>query len=435
MGTVVAVMAVLLFGGLSIGIWVGLTLAITGSVSLLLFKTIPVDRLVAQYAWNVMTTQELLALPLFIVMGEILFRTRISASLFQGLAPWASLLPGKLLHSNIIGCSIFAAISGSSAATTQVVGRVTLAELERRGYDRGISMGSLAGAGTLGFLVPPSNIMIVYGVLAQVSVLKLFAAGFVPALLLAASYMAWIVIHTSWDRRLVPVHEDDLAALGWRDRWFALRHLAPVALLILTVLGSMYDGLVTPSEAAATGVVGALAIAGVQGDLSWLKLREVGFGAVVTCSMIALIILGASILGSASAFLGVGQAAATFVHQLDLPPFALLLVLFVAYIGLGSFLEGYSIIVITLPIVLPMVLAAGFNAIWFGVFLVVVVEIVQVHPPIGFNLFIIQGITGEKLWTITKATLPYLAILIMFGVTLIVFPQIALWLPNHLGFN
>ena len=181
MGSILVTMALLLFGGLSLGIWVGLTLAMTGSLSLYLFKNIPVDRLVAQYAWNVMTTQELLALPLFIVMGEILFRTRISSLLFQGLAPWASLLPGKLLHSNVIGCSIFAAISGSSAATTQVVGRVTLAELNRRNYDRHISMGSLAGAGTLGFLVPPSNIMIVYGVLAQVSVLKLFAAGLVPA--------------------------------------------------------------------------------------------------------------------------------------------------------------------------------------------------------------------------------------------------------------
>ncbi len=433
MGTILATMAALLFGGLSLGIWVGLTLAITGSLSLFLFKSIPVDRLIAQYAWNVMTTQELLALPLFIVMGEILFRTRISTSLFQGLAPWASLLPGKLLHSNVIGCSIFAAISGSSAATTQVVGRVTLAELSRRNYDKGISMGSLAGAGTLGFLVPPSNIMIVYGVLAQVSVLKLFAAGLVPALLLASCFMTWIMIHTSWNRKLVPAEDDNFARLSWRDRWASLRHLAPVALLIAAVLGSMYGGIVTPSEAAAAGVVGALAIAAVQKDLSLAKLKEVGLGAVMTCSMIALIILGASILGSAAAFLGVGQAAAAFVHQLDLSPFALLLVLFMGYLVLGSFLEGFSIIVITLPIVLPMVVAAGFNAIWFGIFLVIAVEIVQVHPPIGFNLFIIQGITGEKLWVITKATLPYLAILILFGITLILFPQIALWLPGQLG--
>lgn len=435
MGTILAVMGALLFGGLTLGIWVGLTLAITGSLSLYIFKSIPVDRLVAQYAWNVMTTQELLALPLFIVMGEILFRTRISTSLFQGLAPWASLLPGKLLHSNVIGCSIFAAISGSSAATTQVVGRVTLAELSRRNYNKQISMGSLAGAGTLGFLVPPSNIMIVYGVLAQVSVLKLFAAGFIPALLLASCFMIWIMIHTTLNKSLVPAEEDSFSQLSWGDRWAALRHLAPVAFLLTAVLGGMYGGIVTPSEAAASGVVGALLIAAVQKDLNWAKLKEVGLGAVITCSMIALIILGASILGSASAFLGVGQAAAQFVQQLHLSPIALLLVLFLGYIALGSFLEGYSIIVITLPIVLPMVLAAGFNAIWFGIFLVIVVEIAQVHPPIGFNLFIIQGITGEKLSAITKATLPYLAILILFGIALIVFPQIALWLPEHLGFK
>jgi tripartite ATP-independent transporter DctM subunit len=423
MGTILTTMGLLLFGGLSIGIWVGLTLAITGSLALFIFRSIPVDRLIAQYAWNVMTTQELLALPLFIVMGEILFRTRISTSLFKGLAPWASLLPGKLLHSNVIGCSIFAAISGSSAATTQIVGRVTLAELNRRNYDKRIAMGSLAGAGTLGFLVPPSNIMIVYGVLAQVSVLKLFAAGLIPAVLLASSFIAWIMIHTTWNK----------AEMSWLERFASLKHLAPVALLIVAVLGSMYGGLVTPSEAAAAGVVGALAIAAFQRDLSVAKLQEVGLGAVKTCSMIALIILGASILGSASAFLGVGQAAAAFVQQLHLSPVALLFVLFVGYILLGSFLEGFSIIVITLPIVLPMVLAAGFNAIWFGIFLVIAVEIVQVHPPIGFNLFVIQGITGEKLGVITKATLPYLVLLILFGIALIVFPQIALWLPERLG--
>jgi C4-dicarboxylate transporter, DctM subunit len=433
MGVITLTMAILLFGCLSLGLWVGLTLAVTGTVSLFLFKSLPVDRLIAQYAWNVMTTQELLALPLFIVMGEILFRTRISSSLFQGLAPWASLLPGKLLHANVIGCSIFAAISGSSAATTQVVGRVTLAELSKRGYDPGISMGSLAGAGTLGFLVPPSNIMIVYGVLAQVSVLKLFAAGLIPGLILAASFMVWITIHTSLNKRLVPAEADGLAELSWKDRWAALRHLAPVVGLMGMVLGSMYGGLVTPSEAAAAGVVGALAIAGAQGDLDLKKLKQIGLGAVMTCSMIALIILGASILGSAAAFLGVAQGTAKFVQGLNLSPFTLLFVLFIGYIALGSFLEGYSIIVITLPIVLPMVVAAGFDAIWFGVFLVIVVEIAQVHPPIGFNLFIIQGITGQKLSTITKATLPYLAILILFGILLIAFPQIALWLPKHLG--
>jgi tripartite ATP-independent transporter DctM subunit len=433
MGVIALTMAILLFGCLSLGLWVGLTLAVTGSLSLFLFKSLPVDRLIAQYAWNIMTTQELLALPLFIVMGEILFRTRISSSLFQGLAPWASLLPGKLLHSNVIGCSIFAAISGSSAATTQVVGRVTLAELSKRGYDSRISMGSLAGAGTLGFLVPPSNIMIVYGVLAQVSVLKLFAAGLIPGVILASCFMIWIMIHTTINKALVPAEADGLATLSWKERLLALRYLAPVVCLIGAVLGGMYGGLVTPSEAAATGVVGALVIAAIQGDLSFKKLKHIGLGAVTTCSMIALIILGASILGSAAAFLGVAQGAANFVRELHLSPFMLLFVLFICYIGLGSFLEGYSIIVITLPIVLPMVVAAGFNAIWFGVFLVIVVEIAQVHPPIGFNLFIIQGITGEKLSTITKATLPYLFILIMFGVVLIAFPQIALWLPQHMA--
>src|SRR3984885_3546819 len=236
---IVVVMFVVLFAFLAGGMWIGWTLAVTGTVLLALFRDIPLDKLVAQYAWNILTTQELLALPLFILMGEILFRTRLSQSLFNGLAPWAALLPGRLLHVNVIGCSIFAAISGSSAATTQVVGRVTLAELNKRNYDRRISMGSLAGAGTLGFLVPPSNIMIVYGVLAQVSVLKLFAAGLVPAILLAACFMTWIMIHTTWNKTLVPATEDAFADIPWSERFVALRHLAPVAFLIVAVLGSM----------------------------------------------------------------------------------------------------------------------------------------------------------------------------------------------------
>ncbi len=245
--------------------------------------------------------------------------------------------------------------------------------------------------------------------------------------------MAWIMIHTTLNKTLVPAEIDGFGRFTWAQRIAALRHLAPVVFLIGAVLGGMYGGIVTPSEAAASGVVGALLLAGLQRDLSLSKLKEVGLGAVMTCSMIALIILGASILGSAAAFLGVANAAASAVQEFNLSPFALLLVLFAGFIVLGSFLEGYSIIVITLPIVLPIVLAAGFNAIWFGIFLVVVVEIAQVHPPIGFNLFIIHGITGEKLSSITLATLPYLFILILFGIFLIAFPEVVLWLPGHLG--
>jgi tripartite ATP-independent transporter DctM subunit len=429
---VVSSMFAILFGSLAIGVWVGLALALTGTLLLLIFRDLPVDKLVAQYTWNILTTQELLALPLFILMGEVLFRTRLSRSLFNGLAPWAGLLPGRLLHVNVIGCSIFAAISGSSAATTQVVGRVALSELLKRGYDKKIAIGSLAGAGTLGFLIPPSSIMIVYGVLAQVSILKLFAAGIIPGLLLAACFMAWVMIHSTIRKDFVPEAERALSGVTWGERFMSLKDLAPACILILCVLGTMYGGLATPSEAAAIGVVGALLISAVQGELTREALHQIAIGAVLTCAMIALIVLGASILGSAAAFLGIPRAIANFVQSLDLSPFALIVVLVIFYLVLGCFLEGFSMIVMTLPVALPIVTAAGFDPIWFGIFIVLVVEMAQIHPPVGFNLFVIQGLTDESLGFITRATFPYLVIMILFTLAMALFPEVVLWLPRNL---
>ncbi|HTZ78643.1 MAG TPA: TRAP transporter large permease subunit [Stellaceae bacterium] len=425
-------MFALLFGLLAGGLWIGLTLGLTGVTLLALFRSVPLDKLVPQYAWNILTTQELLALPLFIIMGELLFRTRLSRSLFQGLAPWAGLLPGRLLHVNVIGCSIFAAISGSSAATTQVVGRISLNELTRRGYGKEIAIGSLAGAGTLGFLIPPSNIMIIYGVLGDVSVLKLFTAGFIPGFLLAACFMAWVMLHTAVRRDLVPASERALSRVTWAERFASLRDLGPAVLLIACVLGSIYGGLATPSEAAAVGVAGAVVVALLQGGLTLQGAKEVAMGSVQTCSMIALIVLGASILGSAAAFLGIPGAIAEFVRALHLTPFMLIVVLIGFYLVLGCFLDGFSMIVMTLPIVLPIVKAAGFDPIWFGIFLVLVVEMSQITPPVGFNLFVIQGLTEDSLGYIARVTLPYLAIMILFTLLLTLFPEIALWLPTHL---
>jgi C4-dicarboxylate transporter, DctM subunit len=429
---VVASLFAILFGLLAVGVWVGLTLAITGTALLFIFRDIPVDKLIAQYAWNILTTQELLALPLFIVMGEILFRTRLSRSLFDGLAPWAGLLPGRLLHVNVVGCSIFAAISGSSAATTQVVGRVSLTELLKRGYDKKIVVGSLAGAGTLGFLIPPSSIMIVYGVLAQVSILKLFAAGFIPGILLALCFMIWVMIHSAIRKDFVPETERALRNLSWAVRFHALKDLAPVCLLILLVLGSMYGGFATPSEAAAVGVVGAMLVAAFQGELSKSALHRIAIGSVLTCSMITLIVLGASILGGAAAFLGIPRVIAGFVQSLHLSRFGLIIILIAFYLVLGCFLEGFSMIVMTLPVALPIVTAAGFDPVWFGIFIVLVVEMAQIHPPVGFNLFVIQGITNESLGFITRATFPYLLIMILFTLAMAAFPQVVLWLPNNM---
>ena len=420
----------ILFALLAGGLWIGLTLALTATLLLAMFRSIPLDKLLPQYAWNILTTQELLALPLFILMGELLFRTKLSRSLFQGLAPWAGLLPGRLLHVNVIGCTIFAAISGSSAATTQVIGRMSLNELLRRGYSRDIAIGSLAGAGTLGFLIPPSNILIIYGVLGDVSILKLFTAGVLPGLLLAGTFMAWVMLHTTLNRTLVPEAEAKLALVPWRERFAALKDLAPALFLIACVLGSMYGGLATPSEAAAVGVLGAALVAWGQGSLSQQVMRDVVIGSVVTCSMIALIVLGASILGNAAAFLGIPQSVAAFVKGLGLSPFMLIVVLIAFYLVLGCFLDGFSMIVMTLPIVLPIVKASGFDDIWFGIFLVLAVEMAQITPPVGFNLFVIQGLTDDGLGYIARVTMPYLIIMVTFVLLLALFPGIVTILPE-----
>ena len=430
---IVITMFVVLFAFLAGGMWIGWTLAVTGTVLLAIFRDIPLDKLLAQYTWNILTTQELLALPLFIIMGEILFRTRLSQTLFRGLSPWAALLPGRLLHVNVIGCTIFAAISGSSAATTQVVGRISLAELLKRGYSKDVAVGSLAGAGTLGFLIPPSNIMIIYGVLGDVSISKLFTAGFIPGMLLAACFMGWIMIHTTLKPELVPEAERKVRIATAAEFLASIRELGPAVFLILCVLGSMYGGLATPSEAAAVGVLGALVVAGLQRELSRAALKAIAIGSVQTCAMIALIVLGASILGSAAAFLGIPAAVAEFVKSLGLSSFMLIVALIVFYLILGCFLDGFSMIVMTLPIVMPIVKAAGFDPIWFGVFLVLVVEMAQITPPVGFNLFVIQGLTEDGLGYLARVTLPFLAIMVLFTMLIAIFPDIALWLPRYLS--
>jgi tripartite ATP-independent transporter DctM subunit len=429
MPTIVLTLLVLLFTLLAGGLWIGLALGVTGSLMLALFRDIPLFKLVPQQVWNILTTQELLALPLFILMGEILFRTRLSQSLFAGVAPWAGLLPGRLLHANVVGCSIFAAISGSSAATTQVVGRISLAEFKRRGYSKNIAIGSLAGAGTLGFLIPPSNILIIYGVLGDVSIIKLFTAGLIPGVLLAMCFSAWIMLHTTLKPQLVPEAERALSRVTSAERLASLKELGPAVFLIVCVLGSMYGGFATPSESAAVGVAGALIIAGLQRSLGLAGLKDIAIGAVLTCSMIATILLGAFILGVSLAFLGVPAAIAAWVKGLGLSPFMLVLALIAFYLVLGSLLDGFSMIVMTLPIVLPIVKAAGFDEVWFGIFLVLVVEMAQITPPVGFNLFVIQGLTEESIGYIAWVTLPYLLIMVAFTVLITAMPEIALWLP------
>jgi len=426
MTTTISTVIGLLILILGAGVWVSLGLFAVGIAGLEIFRSMPVLRQLSISLWNTTTSESLIALPLFILMAEILFRTRLSTSLFQGLSPWAAYLPGRLLHVNVLGCTLFAAISGSSAATAATVGRITLSELFARGYDRSLAMGSLAGAGTLGFLIPPSVIMIIYGVLSETSVLKLFIAGIVPGLLLALSYMGFIAFRAVSRPASVP---DEPLAVAWGERLKSVVNLGPVVFLILLVLGSMYGGYAGPTEAAAVGVLGAFIISALQRSLSWSTIRAATLGAVRTSSMVGLIVAAAVFLSQAMAFLGVPRAVAEQIAALNLSAFELILLLLVFYAILGCVLEGMSAIVMTLPITLPLVLHAGYDKIWFGVFLVLVVEMAQITPPIGFNLFVIQNLTGEPIGRIARAAWPFFIIMAVFTILIAVFPEIATFLP------
>lgn len=414
---------------LSMGVWVSVALAGVGVLSLEVFRNMPVDKLLAQTVSNVSMSPELVALPLFILMGEILFRTKLSKLLFDGLSPWTRHIPGRLLHTNILGCTLFAAISGSSAATTATVGRITFKELTSRGYDPRIAAGSLAGAGTLGFLIPPSTLMIVYGVLAQVSVLKMFMAGIIPGLLLALAFMIYVAIHSLLHPDSLP---KDATRTTARELFTGLLQLGPVVLLIGFVVGSMMTGYATPTEAAAVGVLGALLICVLQRCFTWRGTWEAMMGAMQTSSMIGLIVIGAVFLSVAMGFLKVPATVAGAIGGLGLSPFMLIMLLIVFYVILGAVLEGMSIIVMSLPITLPLVTAAGYDPIWFGVFLILVVEMAQVTPPVGFNLFVINGLSGMSLSTLARAALPFFLILVGFTILITVFPEIVLFLPQRM---
>jgi tripartite ATP-independent transporter DctM subunit len=425
----VSVTVLLLVVFLGAGVWVSLALFSVGIAGLEIFRDMPIERQLAISIWNTTTSESLIALPLFILMAEILFRTRLSASLFSGLAPWAAYLPGRLMHVNVLGCTMFAAISGSSAATAATVGRITLSELFSRGYNRNLAMGSLAGAGTLGFLIPPSVILIIYGVLSETSVLKLFIAGIIPGLLLAATYMIYIAARAAISPGLTP-EAGPPATLGQLLR--SVVSLGPVVFLVLLVLGSMYAGYASPTEAAAVGVLGAFLIGALQRSLTRRAFGQACMSAVRTSSMVGMIVTAAVFLSQAMAFLGVPRAVAEQIASLDLSAFGLVLLLLAFYMLLGCVLEGMSAIVMTLPITLPLILAAGYDKIWFGVFLVLVVEMAQITPPVGFNLFVIQSLTGERIGAIAKAALPFFIIMILFTIMIAVFPGVATWLPNQI---
>ncbi|SDZ59440.1 TRAP transporter, DctM subunit [Jannaschia faecimaris] len=412
---------------LALGIWVALALTIVGFVGIAFFTSAPAGAIMATTVWAQSWSWALTALPLFIWMGEILYRTRLAANMFSGLAPWMNGLPGQLLHVNVVSCGLFAAVSGSSAATTATIGKITIPELEKRDYDQRMIVGSLAGSATLGFLIPPSIILIVYGVAAEVSISRLFIAGILPGLMLMVLFMGYIMIWSLFHRDRIPAPEP---RLPFFERVRATARLFPMLGLIALVIGSIYAGFATPTEAAAVGVVGALLLSAVSGMMSWRSFVDSVEGATKTTCMITLILGGAAFLSVAMGFTGIPRTLSTLVGSFELTQFQLLIALTVLFAVMGCFLDGISIVVLTASVIMPMVQAAGIDLIWFGIYLVVVIEMSQITPPVGINLFILQSMTRHDLLTVAKMAFPFFLVLVLATLLLILFPQIATFLPS-----
>ena len=426
---ITALLIVVLFALLAGGVWIGLTLAGVAWVAMELFSSRPAGDAMAVTIWGASSSWTLTALPLFVWMGEILFRTRLSQDMFKGLAPWVERLPGRLLHTNVIGCAIFAAVSGSSAATCATIGKMTLPELKSRGYPDDMVIGTLSGSGTLGLLIPPSIIMIVYGVAADVSISKLFIAGVIPGIVLATLFSGYIAVWALLNPSKIPAAT---ARYTFIEKLRESRHLIPVVLLIVAVLGSIYAGIATATEAAAVGVVGSLVLSAAQGALSWQTFKESLLGATRLYCMIAMILTGAAFLTLAMGYLGLPRHLAEFIQGLGLSQFTLVIALAIFYIILGCFLDGISMVVLTMGVILPTVTGAGLDLIWFGIFITLVVEMAQIPPPVGFNLFVLQGMTKRELTYIARVSLP-MFFLMCAAVLLIYFvPGLVTWLPTNM---
>ena len=426
---ITALLIASLFLILGSGVWIGLTLTGVAWIAMELFSSRAAGDAMAVTIWGSSSSWTLTALPLFVWMGEILFRTRLSEDMFRGLAPWMERLPGRLLHTNIIGCAIFAAVSGSSAATCATIGKMTLPELKARGYPDEKVVGTLAGAGTLGLLIPPSIIMIVYGVSADVSIAQLFVGGVLPGIMLALLFMGYVIGWALLNRASVPPAEQEP---GLREKLWASRSLIPVVLLIAGVLGAIYAGIATATEAAAIGVVGALVLSGAQGSLDRRTFVASLLGATRLYCMIALILAGAAYLTLAMGYIGLPRQLAEWIASLGLSRFQLIVALALFYILLGCFLDGISMVVLTMGVILPTVQAAGIDLLWFGVFIVLVVEMAQITPPVGFNLFVLQGMTGRQLPWVARQSMPMFGLMVVAVLLIYLFPGLVTWLPGQM---
>jgi tripartite ATP-independent transporter DctM subunit len=421
-----------LFLLLGSGVWIALSLMGVGVIGMMLFSSAPIGKVMATTVFTSNNSWALTSLPLFIWMAEILFRTRLSEDMFSGLAPWVERLPGRLLHVNIVGCGAFAAVSGSSAATCVTIGKMSMPELKRRGYNEQMSIGSLAGAGTLGLLIPPSIMMIVYGLVAEVSIARLFIAGVLPGIMLMCLFMGYVMIWALLNPSKVPPAD---LRMSFAEKIYSSRRLIPVTLLIVAVIGSIYAGFATPTEAAAVGVLGSICIAVATGTFTWKNFADSVMGATRTSCMITLILAGAAFLSVAMGFTGLPRQVAGWIASMELSHYTLLFALMILYIVLGCFLDGISMVVLTTSIIQPLVIQAGIDVVWYGIFVVLVVEMAQITPPVGFNLFVLQGMTGKNIFYVAKAAFPFFLVMCVAVLLITVFPAIVTYLPEQMLSN
>lgn len=428
--SMIVLLMLVLFALLGSGIWVAFSLLAVGMTGMAVFTDAPLGDVMATTIWGASNGWALAALPLFIWMGEILFRSRLSEDMFSGLSPWLTYLPGRLLHVNILGCGIFAAVSGSSAATAATIGKMSIPELARRGYPEKMMIGTLAGSATLGLLIPPSIILIVYGVATEQSIARLFIAGVLPGMLLVALFVGYVIVWSVLFPHTIPQEDEQLSLAEKIKR---SRGLIPVVLLIGGVIGSIYSGIASPTDAAAVGVVLALVFSWLSGTLNRQSFLDGLLGATRTSCMIAFILAGAAFLTVAMGFTGIPKMLAGWIGTLGLSHYALLLALTIFFTVLGCFLDGISVVVLTTSVIMPMVEQAGIDPLWFGIFLVIVVEMSQITPPVGFNLFVIQGLTGMNILRVAYAALPFFLLLLLALVLIVMFPSIVTVLPNMMG--
>ena len=411
------------------GVWVAISMIGVSAIGMMLFTSRPVGDAMATTIWGTSSSWTLTALPLFVWMGEILFRTKLSENLFEGLSPWMQKLPGGLIHVNVVGCALFAAISGSSAATVATVGKMSIPELRKRNYPEKILLGSLAGSGTLGLLIPPSIILIIYGVTVQESIAKLFIAGIIPGVMIALIFMSYVMIWSLINNKSMPKVDETFSFL---EKIKKSKQLLPVIILILGVIGSIYTGIATATEAASLGVVGALLLSYFQKSLNFETFKASLLGATKTSCMIAFILAGSTFLSLAMGFTGLPRNLAIWIQSMELSPYVLIFVLMIFYIILGMFLDGISAVVLTMAIIEPMIRQAGFDMIWFGIFLVIVVEMAQITPPVGFNLFVLQGMANKDMGYIARSAFPLFLLMVLAVILVVIFPEIALWMPQQM---